>query len=79
MLVVSKTCVNIFHLSYTISILNVQLQPAVGDKLMKMKCVFILLSVEAEDVKRLGSAINILSSEKLKAQKVSHISDNRKR
>ena len=79
MLAVSKTCVNIFHLSYTISILNVQLQAAVGDKLMKMKCVFILLSVEAEDVKRLGSAINILSSEKLKAQKVSHISDNRKR
>lgn len=28
--------------------------------------------VEAEDVKRLGSAINILSTEKLKAQKVSH-------
>ena len=55
------------------------LQPAVGGKLMKMKCVFILLSVEAEDVKRLGSAINILSSEKLKAQKVSHKSDNRKR
>ena len=78
MLAVSKTCVNIFHLSYTISILNVLLQPAVGDKLMKMKCVFILLSVEAEDVKRLGSAINILSSEKLKAQKVSHISDDRK-
>ena len=79
MLAVSKTCVNIFYLSYTISILNVQLQPAVDGKLMKMKCVFILLSVEAEDVKRLGSAINILSSEKLKAQKVSHISDNRKR
>ena len=28
--------------------------------------------MEAEDVKRLGSAINILSTEKLKAQKVSH-------
>ena len=79
MLAVSKTCVNIFYLSYTMSILNVQLQPAVGGKLMKIKCVFILLSVEAEDVKRLGSAINILSSEKLKAQKVSHTFDNRKR
>ena len=79
MLAVSKTCVNLFYLSYTMSILNVQLQPAVGGKLMKIKCVFILLSVEAEDVKRLGSAINILSSEKLKAQKVSHTFDNRKR
>ena len=78
MLAVSKTCVNIFHLSYTMSILNVQLQPTVGGKLMKMKCVFIF-SVEAEDVKRLGSAINILSSEKLKAQKVSHTFGNRKR
>ena len=28
--------------------------------------------MEAEDVKRLGSAINILSTEKLKAQKVSY-------
>ena len=28
-------------------------------------------AVEAEDVKRLGSAINILSTEKIKAQKVS--------
>lgn len=29
--------------------------------------------MEAEDVKRLGSAINILSTEKLKAQKVSRV------
>jgi len=34
--------------------------------------VVIFFPVEAEDVKRLGSAINILSTEKLKAQKVSH-------
>ena len=36
------------------------------------KLCYSFLAVEAEDIKRLGSAINILSTEKLKAQKVSH-------
>ena len=40
------------------------------DVLHVLCCSFF--SVDAEDVKRIGSTINVLSSEKLKAQKASH-------
>lgn len=44
----------------------------VGTMMFYMSCAAHFFSVDAEDVKRIGSTINVLSSEKLKAQKASH-------